>query len=308
MLLLEIVVLVLTFFAVMLVAGNNLSACVGPAIGSRIISKQFGILLGWLGFSLGLIFQGAGMTNTVSMLMPNISMTMQVEVLLVAIIIFVIAFLIKAPMSLSMSFVGLLAGLSIISGMSTNIGYILQVVTMWVIAPIVAVVLGYFLTRYVNRPIKGNFWRRLQIYKILLIALAFSTSYVLGANTLGLAVAIGGGFNLPTIIVAVVAIFVGVFFFSSGAIRRVTHGLFLMRYPNAAVSLATATVLVEIATIFGIPLSNTQALVSAILGSGLSYKKKFVSLKPYLTIALSWVAAPLLSFGLGLLIGYPWGL
>jgi phosphate/sulfate permease len=60
MLLLSVVVLVLTFIAVMLVSGNNLSACVGPAIGSRIISKRFGMLFGAVGFSLGLVSQGIG--------------------------------------------------------------------------------------------------------------------------------------------------------------------------------------------------------------------------------------------------------
>ena len=50
----------------MLVAGNNLSACVGPAVGSRIISKRFAMLLGAVGFSLGLAAQGIGMTKTVT--------------------------------------------------------------------------------------------------------------------------------------------------------------------------------------------------------------------------------------------------
>ena len=67
---LSILLLALTFVAVMLVSGNNLSACVGPAVGSRIISKRFGMLLGAAGFSLDLIFQGVTMTNTVAKLMP----------------------------------------------------------------------------------------------------------------------------------------------------------------------------------------------------------------------------------------------
>ena len=50
---LSIGVLVLTFVAVMLVSGNNLSACVGPAVGARIISKRFGMLLGAAGFTIG---------------------------------------------------------------------------------------------------------------------------------------------------------------------------------------------------------------------------------------------------------------
>ena len=40
----------LTFVAIMLVSGNNLSACVGPAIGSKIISKRFGIISRRIGF------------------------------------------------------------------------------------------------------------------------------------------------------------------------------------------------------------------------------------------------------------------
>jgi phosphate/sulfate permease len=69
MLWLSIVILVLTFITVMLVSGNNLSACVGPAVGSRIISKRFAIILGAAGFSLGLVAQGIGMTKTVNALL-----------------------------------------------------------------------------------------------------------------------------------------------------------------------------------------------------------------------------------------------
>jgi PiT family inorganic phosphate transporter len=76
-----------------------------------------------------------------------------------------------------------------------------------------------------------------------------------------------------------------------------------MRYPNATATLVVSTVLVEIATILKIPLSNTQALSSAVFGTGISYKSKFVSLKPFLIIALSWVIVPLIGFTTGLILG-----
>ena len=113
MLLLSVVLVVLVFVAVMLVAGNNLSACVGPAIGSRIVTKRFGVLVGATGFSVGLLVQGSGMMHSVGSLLPNASSTLRAEALLVAIIIFLIAFKIRVPMSLSMALVGLLAGLSV---------------------------------------------------------------------------------------------------------------------------------------------------------------------------------------------------
>ncbi len=302
MLWLSIAVFILTFIAVMLVSGNNLSACVGPAIGSRIISKRFGILLGALGFSFGLIVQGAGMTKTVNTLLPNGLLQFRAEALLVAIIIFVIADLIRAPISLSMSLVGLFAGLSIATGVFTNGIYVTEVVAMWVAAPLIAIVFAFYLIRTINRTTPKNVWQRLQTYKILLIILAFSTSYVLGANTLGLIVATGG-FDLTTVLLAIIAIFIGAFYLSAGEIRRVSQELFLMRYPNAMTTLLTSTVLVEAATIFNIPLSNTQALSAAVLGTGISYRSKFVSLKPFIVIVLSWIVAPLLSFAIGLFIG-----
>jgi PiT family inorganic phosphate transporter len=302
MLWLPFVLFLLTFIAVMLVSGNNLSACVGPAVGSRIISKRFGMLLGALGFSFGLLIQGAGMTKTVNTLLPSGAMQFRVEALLVAILIFVIADLIRAPMSVSMSLVGVLAGLSVAEGAFRSGGYVAEVVAMWVAAPIVAMALSFYLIRILNRSKPKNFWHRLQIYKVLLIVLALSTSYVLGANTLGLIVATGG-FSSSMVALVVVAIFIGAFFLSAGEIRRVSEELFLMRYPNATATLLTSTVLVEAATLLNIPLSNTQALSAAVFGAGISYKSKFVSLKPFLVIVLSWVIAPLLSFAIGLILG-----
>ena len=302
MLWLSIVLLVLTFVAVLLVSGNNLSACVGPVIGARIISKQFGIVLGAAGFSVGLVAQGASMTKTVGILLPNAAMQLRAEALLVAIIVFVIADLIRVPMSLSMSLVGLLAGLSIANGGLTSAAYVTEVVALWIAAPLIAILFAFHLLRLLNRGWTENIWRRLQTYKIMLTVLAFSTSYVLGANTLGLIVATGG-FSWASMIAAIVAILIGTFYLSAGEIRRVSQELFLMRYPNATVTLVTSTVLVETATILKIPLSNTQALSAAVFGAGISYKSKFVSLEPFILIVTSWVIAPLLSFGLGLIIG-----
>ena len=302
MLLLSVFVVALTFVAVMLVAGNNLSACVGPVIGSRIITKRFGILLGALGFTSGLVIQGAGMTKSVNVLLPNIVMQVRAEALLVAILIFVVADLVRVPLSFSMSIVGLLAGFSIATGATTNIAYIGKVVALWIAAPIIAIVFSFYLNRFITRGQTKNIWRRLQAFKALLIVLALSSAYVLGANTIGLIVATGGS-SFMSVTVSIVAIFVGAFFLSSGEIRRVGQELYLMRYPNATSSLLTSTILVEVPTVLNIPLSNTQALASAVFGTGISYRSKFLSIKPFVTIALTWVLAPLLSLALGLIIG-----
>jgi inorganic phosphate transporter, PiT family len=300
--LLSIVLVVLVFVAVMLVAGNNLSACVGPAVGSRIVTKRFGILVGAAGFSTGLLVQGSGMIHSVGILLPNASSVLRAEALLVAIIVFVIAYRIRVPMSLNMSLVGLLVGLSVAGNYPLDGFFVGTVVLTWVVVPLIALAMAFGLIRFLNRGWPVNFWHRLQEYKVLLIVLSFSTAYVTGANTLGMIVATGG-FDLASVLAAVGAIFVGSFVLSEGAIRRVSQEFFLMRYANASATLVTSTVLVEAATIFNIPLSITQTTSTAVFGAGLSYRTKFVSAKPFLKVVTGWIIAPLLSFAIGLLIG-----
>jgi PiT family inorganic phosphate transporter len=286
----------------MLVSGNNLSVCVGPAIGSRILGKNFGILLGAVGFTSGLLIQGTLMKESLDTLLPNVTPELQAEALLVTIIIFVIADVMRVPLSYTMSLTGLLAGLSIARGTLTNQGYFLEIIVMWIIAPLAAIIFAFFTLKFFRKSKSKNIWKRLKIYKLAIFLFSFSSAYVLGANTLGLVVATGSE-SIITIVISVFAVFIGSFFFSAGEIKRVSQELFLMRYSNTTVTLLASTLLVEVATVFNIPLSNTQTLSAAVFGAGISYKSRFMSLKPFLTIVVGWIVAPLLSFILGLIIG-----
>jgi len=286
----------------MLVAGNNLSACIGPAVGSRIVTKRFGVFLGAIGFSAGLLIQGSAMINSVTTLLPDATSILRAEAMLVSVVVFIFAYKFRAPMSLSMSLVGLLAGLSIAGKSLTNGLFVSEVVLTWVLVPFISFALAFYLIRFLNRGWPANFWRRLQEYKILLIVLSLSSAYVTGANTLGLIVAVGG-FNFYTLIAAIAAIFVGSFFLSEGATRRVTQEFFLMRYANATATLMTSTFLLEVATLFNIPLSITQATSTAVFGIGVSYRTKFVTVKPFLKVVAAWIIVPLLSLAIGVLIG-----
>lgn len=298
---LELLLLILVFLAVALVAGNNLSACVGPAVGARIVSKRTGSFLGLVGFSAGLIVQGAGMSKSVAVLLPNATIELQVTALLVATLIFGVANLARVPLSLSMSLVGLLAGLAFSQGITTSLTYLSQVASMWFVAPAAAALVSFYLMRIINRRKITDIWGRIRFYKVLLIVLSFTTSFALGANTLGLIVATAG-FSVIHVAAAVGAIFLGSFYLSEGSIRRMTQEFYLMRYSNAVVTLATSTILVEIAAFLSIPLSNTQTTAAAVFGTGLSYKSKFMSLKPFLVIVSGWVVAPLISFLIGWII------
>ncbi|MFA7397325.1 MAG: inorganic phosphate transporter [Crenarchaeota archaeon] len=294
----ELLLIALVFLAVMLVSGNNLSACVGPAVGARILSKRAGAFLGVVGFTTGLLLQGWGMINSINSLIPNATMQLQSEVLMAAIVVFVVAHLVRVPLSLSMSLVGLLVGAALAHNLGLQASYVFSVVALWFIAPIAAAIVAFYLIRVISRQKVRNIWRRIRFYKVLLLILAFTSAYTTGANTIGLIVATAG-FNITTVLVAVSAVFIGVFCLGEGAIRRVGEEFYLMRYSNATVALAASTILVEVASFLNIPLSNTQATTAAVFGAGISYKSKFLSLKPYLIILGGWIVAPLLSFSIG---------
>ncbi|MDG6912723.1 MAG: inorganic phosphate transporter [Nitrososphaerota archaeon] len=289
------------FLAVALVSGNNLSACVGTAIGSGVVSRRFGTALGVAGYVVGLLAQGSSMAAAAQALLPHQSDFTASAALFITVAIFIFGIAARVPLSLTMSLVGALAGISVAGRLPLNHAFALTVVTTWFLAPVLAIVATFMLFRVLSTFKPKDVWLTVRIYKALLIGLSFFTAYTLGANTLGLVVAIGA-FSPLNISLAVSAAVIGPIYFSRAQLRRVGRDFFSLRYSNALVTLLASTVLVEVATLFAIPLSNTQTLSAGIFGAGVSYRHKYFSSRSFFVVVASWVAAPLLGFAIGLIL------
>ena len=294
-------VLSAVFLAVAFVSGNNLSACVGTIVGARILGRQIAKVFATAGIVTGLLCQGHFMTYTIQAIFPVQNMLITAGVLFLTVVAFTLAKAMRAPLSLSMALVALLLGLSTSHNLPTNYVYAQSVIAMWVIAPLGALIFGFASLRIIDRTQIENVWRRIATYKLLQIVLSFFASFVLGANTIGLIVALSG-FEASTILTAIVAVVVGSMFFSDGELRRVGHEFFSMRYANSLAALLVSTLLVEFATLFAIPLSSTQALSAGVLGAGSSYRNKLISLRPFLVIVIAWILVPILCFAVGYLL------
>ncbi|HUK28574.1 MAG TPA: inorganic phosphate transporter [Candidatus Acidoferrales bacterium] len=282
------------------VAGNNLSACVGTIVGARILGRQAAKVFATLGIAVGLLLQGHFMAYTIQAIFPVENTLITAGILFLTVVAFTLAKAMRAPLSLSMALVALLLGLSTSHNLPTNYVYTRSVIAMWLIAPVSALVFGFAFLRVIDRIQIENVWRRIATYKFLQIALSFFAAFVLGANTIGLVVALAG-FEPSTMLTAIVAIIIGSMLFSDGELRRVGQEFFSMRYANSLAALFVSTLFVELATFFAIPLSSTQALSAGILGTGTSYRVKLVSLRPFLVIVIAWVIVPTLSFAVGYL-------
>lgn len=292
-----ILVPLLAFVLTMMVAGNNLSAAVGTIIGSRILSSAGGALIGALGFSLGLVVQGRSLHGTAASLLPDNNMIVSLA-LLVSLVIFIMATILRVPLSLIMALVGSSIGLSLRYHFHISDSLVLLIIFTWVLAPILSVALAYIINRRFSRMKPKNVWNFALMLKIALIIISFLTAFTLGANTLGFIAEVGRikGYE---ILLLVLAIFLGSFLLSGGVVKRVGNDMYTMRYSNAFVSLLVSSVLVEGATLFGIPLSNTQTLTSSVFGSGLSYRLKFLEARAfYITVGM-WILSPVLGIILG---------
>ena len=296
----QIVTIIIILLLAMIVSGNNLSASVGTILGSRIVNNWVGLLIGAGGFSSGLMIEGGFLANSIYRIMPADSTFILLNVS-ISFVIFIFATYYRIPLSLTMAIVGVAIGISLRTGYSMDTLYTVTVLTAWILAPILSIALSYYMNMRMNKIKVNNVWKVTGTYKILLIIISFLTAFALGANTFGLLYSLAPHSYLMLAIM-VFFIFIGSTFLSGGVIKRVSQDVYSMRYLNAFVSLFVSSVLVEGATFFSIPLSNTQTLTSSVFGSGLSYRTKLMFPKAFLVVVLMWIASPLIGMAAGFII------
>lgn len=281
---------------ILLVSGNNAQASIGNLVGARVVKKRTALLIEIVGVSLGLFFQGTKMTTAAAHLAKGLSDQMLLVVLTITLGLFVVAHIARLPLSLTHTLPALLAGVGL-----AFTPYFFLMILAWVAAPAAALLATPLISRLAARSTTKDFWAKIDLYKALLILVSFTFAFTLGANTVGLVVAVEGfgGLAVP---LAVAGVVVGTFFLSAGEIRRVSSDMFDLGYSNAMSSMLTSAILVEASTLAGIPMANTMVQNTAVFGTGLSYKTNFFSTKPFFLVALSWIVFPAAGIAAGVLI------
>ena len=82
------------------VSGNNISACCGTIIGSRMVSRRSGILIAVAGYLLGLSIEGPKLFRVRQAFLPNETSTEIFSILLATLLIFIGGELARVPLSL----------------------------------------------------------------------------------------------------------------------------------------------------------------------------------------------------------------
>lgn len=297
---LQIIILIILGTLTAFVAGNNISVSVGAIVGSRVVSRYFGLLLCIAGLVAGLVTEGGFLSDSLSRVMPQTNVFI-LTVLVISTLMFMIASIVRVPLSLIMAIMGTALGVALRNGYNFDSSYVTLVILAWIVAPPLSIVGSYLLNKKLGDTGTVNVWRSARLYKVMLIVLSVVTSFSLGANTFGLLSSINR--NSPfTVPVMVVAIILGALFLSRGVMKRVGQDVYSMRYRSALVSLLVSSVLVEVATFLSLPLSGTQTMTSSVFGTGLAYKTKVMESRSFIVIVFMWVLSPLLGMSLGFII------
>lgn len=298
------ILLFLEFVIMALVSGNNLSVCSGTIIGSRMTTRRNGVLLAVLGYAAGFLLEGKLLRRGIYAVMPVRSTELIILALSIAIVIFIIAHKKRVPQSLSVNFISILLGISVALGFRVDWTFTIFIIAFWILAPLLSVLVMIPAMRKASGAATGwHIWKAVGRIKLALFMLSFFTAFTLGANTLGfLYSALPDGASLLAIVVALAAMLFGGVFLSGAELNRIGSEIISMRYLNSVVSQSLSAFFVELATIVGIPLSNTQTFTASIYGAGLSYKGRLMSRSPAISIVFTWVLGALLSFALAFFI------
>jgi inorganic phosphate transporter, PiT family len=288
--------LVVATLLILAVSGNNAQASIGNLIGAKVVRARTALVVEVAGVSLGLLFQGSSMATAARNLAKGLSSETILVVLSLTLALFVIAHFARIPLSLTHTLPALLAGVAL-----AFTPYFFIMILLWMAAPIAALLATPVIARLAARAGSNDLWTKIEVAKALLLLVSFMFAFTLGANTIGLIVAVEGfgGLAIPLAIAGVV---VGTFFLSAGEIKRVSSDMFDLGYSNAMSSMLTSAVLVEASTLVGIPMANTMVQNTAVFGAGLSYKTRFFSSKSFFLVALSWIVFPAVGIAAGVLI------
>jgi len=293
---LDIVSLVLAGLLGMAVGGNNLSACCGPLIGSGMVNRRTGILLAITGYILGLALEGPKLFRVREIFLPIDTATGTFSILLASLIVFLGGELSQIPLSLSKALTGAILGVSMALGAFNSAGYLGLILAFWFLVPLAATALGVLLVGLDDRLSPRNLWLKLSLLKSGLLVVSFLSAYVLGSNTLGLIAGVVYNQTVYATVVVGMGAALGTFVLGRGALRRLTEGIFSLRYPNAFFSQLIGSATVELANQLGVPLSITETVSSGIIGSGLARRMRIMNARNVFLIISSWIISPAVGF------------
>jgi PiT family inorganic phosphate transporter len=315
---------------------NDAANAYGTAVGSRMVRFRTAAIACGAFVIVGAVVGGAGPSETLGRLGSVNAPPGAFTVALAAALTVTWMTRLGLPVSTSQAIVGAIIGWNVFSGSSTDPGSLTEIVSSWVVCPLLAAAFAALLLRLVQallRAVPLHLFRVDAATRYGLIVVGAFASYSLGANNIANVMGVFvpsaplgdldvfGLFRLgpaqQLFLIGGIAIAVGVFTYSKRVMLTVGSRLFRLSPLSALiVVLAQALVLFLFSSeaLEGwlssrglpalplVPVSSSQAVVGAVLGIGLAKGGRNIRWRVLGRIASGWVATPVVSAVMALLL------
>ncbi|MBE0634526.1 anion permease [Candidatus Bipolaricaulota bacterium] len=296
-----ILLLLAGFYVGWNIGANDAGNCIGTAVGSGLLRYRSAAILVSVFAVLGALLQGGHVMKTVGkgIVTTELSVTAIAIALLCSGLFVTVATLLRLPVSTSQVIVGGVAGVGLAVGADLNVGTIISIAEVWVICPILTAIIAmaiFWISRLLlQRASRIYFWQR--VPHVLLILSACYLAFSLGANHVGTAMGpiTNLGLNISTLWISVLGGFAmasGTLTFGHRVTQTVGGGIAPLDPVSAFSAQLAAALAVHFFSLYGIPVSTSQAVVGAIIGVGILQGVTTVRTKKLAVIAAGWVATP----------------
>lgn len=317
---------------------NDAANIFGTAVGTRMVKFTTAAIIASVFISLGAFISGSGASHTLGSLGAINAIGGSFAVSASAAFTVMLMTGKGLPVSTSQAIVGAIIGWNIFSGNPTDASVLTKIASTWVFTPILAAMFAIVFFWIIKVGIEKMDVHLVKLYKYnrlaLLLAGAFG-AYSLGANNIANVMGVfinvspfetltlpWGGLLTSTqqlFLLGGLAIAVGVFTYSKHVMMTVGKSIFKLSPISAfIVVMASSAVLFLFAseglynflTTRGlpafplVPVSQSQAVVGAIMGIGIAKGARGINYKQLLRIGSGWIMTPLISLIISLLSLY----
>ena len=302
---LSILIFVTGLLASFSVGGNNTAIALGILLSTNVMKRKYSYAINAIALFIGASLGSYTMLGSIYGIVSS-TQKILIETLLFSILISSTAafyYLNKQgiPTSLSQMIYPSIAVLVLVSRglILFNWGKFWFTVASWGISPSIAIVVSLLSYLFLSKIIltkTNNFLSQIKYYKILLILASLFTSYVTGANAIGIIISAGilaEPYYITSFLYAIAAV-LGFYFSSRKAAITVGFRITRLGYISASSAIIGGDIISEIFTVLGVPISITQTIMGGIIG--LSFRSFGFDIKKQLMqIAKGWSVAPILA-------------
>jgi PiT family inorganic phosphate transporter len=302
-LILNYFIFIIGIVASFLVGGNNSAIALGILLSTNVLKKRTSYLVNTISLFVGATIGSITMEGSFSGVISStrlLILILSISILFASTVTFYYLNKIGIPASLSQMIYPSMAGIVLIARgvIGFDWGKFFLTVSSWVISPLVAIATSlamyYFLLRVIKK--ERNFIKEIKYYKVALISASIFTSFVTGANAIGIIIS-AGLIAEPFYITAPIyglASALGIYLSSRKAAITVGFRITKLGYTGASSALIGSDIISEVFTILGIPISITQTIMGGIIG--LSFRSFGYDVRKQLKqVAKGWVVSPILA-------------